>query len=508
MTQLHPSALYQKHKDANFDKRAEQFAYWTLPQLFPEVGLSAHTSTTQHLARDWQSLGAQLVNHLASKFVSTLFPAGMPFFKLALSSEVQGVFQQVSNTSSEEFGKVRTRAEVAACERLMVQGNYNKLAYALKLLLVVGNCLIFRPSTGRLQVYSPRNYVILRDGNGDPLCTVLKEARAWELLPAKVRAQAGIAPRQHGERVDLYTMCMWGGEDMDGIRMCTVTQQIDNWLSTETHYRAEVCPFIPAALDLIPGESLGRGYVEAHAGDFGKYSELSKAVALYEIEASRVLHLVKPGSGGDIDAMNNAACGQYVSGDPGSITAHEAGDGLKLQALQASLQLVEQRLARAFAWGGNMRDGERVTALEVARNAAELDVTFGGAHSSLSATLHPPLAHLLLQEESPTFVQTILQGGGSIDMLTGMAALARAGQLTALLQAASEANALYNAAAPLTQRLSPERIFEVACAARGADPDTVYRTEEELAALEASTAPVGNDVESIHNALQGTLSNV
>jgi hypothetical protein len=501
---MKPSEAYNKYRDSKFESRAETFAYWTLPSLFPSVD-ELKTVNSKDLARDWQSFGAQLVHHLASKFASTLFPLSMPFFKLALTGAVRDVFKQSMNVGDGKLNSVQAKAEVQACARLMVQGNYNRLIHALKLLIVVGNCLIYRAPNGRLQVYSPRHYVVLRDGTGEPLLVVLKEQRAWSLLPEHIRRV--VPKREADDHIHLYTQIEWLPPDTDGVQLVHITQEIETWVSEPLPVRSEVNPFIPATWELTPGESLGRGFVESQAGDFGRYSELSYATALYEIEAARVIHFVKPGSGADVDAINRAKSGEYVQGDPNFIEAHESGDGNKLQQLQASLQLLEARLGRAFAWGGSTRDAERVTAYELAKNAAELDVSFGGAHSALSATLHPPLAYLLLQAESPSFIQTVLSGGGQLDMLTGMAALGRSGKLTALLQAAQESRAVYDSVAPMTQRLSPERTFELACAARGADPEEVYRTEEELAELSASTAPQAGNPEEIQSALQGTLQN-
>ena len=57
--------------------RAEEYAAWTLPSIFPLVG----TTETSELQNDVQSFGAQAVNHLANKLMIGSFGPSRPFMR-------------------------------------------------------------------------------------------------------------------------------------------------------------------------------------------------------------------------------------------------------------------------------------------------------------------------------------------------------------------------------------------------------------------------------------------
>ena len=65
------------------EHRWQDYAGWTLPYLFPH---EEYESTTE-MQLDFQSLGAQCVNHLANKIAMTLFAPSRPFFRVELTQE-------------------------------------------------------------------------------------------------------------------------------------------------------------------------------------------------------------------------------------------------------------------------------------------------------------------------------------------------------------------------------------------------------------------------------------
>ena len=72
------------------EHRWEDYAGWTLPYLFPH---EEYFSTTE-MQHDYNSLGAQALNHLSNKIAVTLFPPSRPFFKIELTPEQDALLQE------------------------------------------------------------------------------------------------------------------------------------------------------------------------------------------------------------------------------------------------------------------------------------------------------------------------------------------------------------------------------------------------------------------------------
>lgn len=500
------SRYYEQDRSVSLLDRCVQYAKWTIASLFPDTCIGDDNSVVQ-AAKDYQSQLAFLTNHLSAKFVSALFPGDAPFFKLQLpptlkQSLVKDVQKFAPQYSDEDFDVQQASLELQCSQRVLLNGNLAALATMMQLLIVTGNALLVRSEIGRLQVYSLRNYTILRDGNGAPIRVILREKRALGQIPDEAQ-RAGVSG-EPDDLVDVYTGVFWSAPDKRGQRKVTIEREINavTWVE-RTGLPAEVCPYIPLAWRLMPSTNYGVGHVYQYEGDIAKYSELSAALALYEVEAMRVIHLVNPGSGTDIDALNSAASGQYVQGNPADIRAHESGDSNKMQQILADMQGIEARLAKVFQWDANVRNAERVTAAEIQQSARALDQDFGGEHSALSNSIHPPLAYLMLQELAPDLVVQAIDQQIQLDMLTGVPALTRSAKVQACLEAAQEAAAIIGALGPATQRVSPESIIAMCFAARGLSPSDIYRTKEELADMQQQATPIDpNSIQQLQGVAQ------
>lgn len=71
-------------KVSSIVNKCEEYARWTLPGVFPPTNTE---NVELQLHKD--SLGAQCVNHLSNKVVSTLFPAQRLFFRLHISEQMR-----------------------------------------------------------------------------------------------------------------------------------------------------------------------------------------------------------------------------------------------------------------------------------------------------------------------------------------------------------------------------------------------------------------------------------
>lgn len=61
------------------EKRWEKYASFTLPRLYTD---ERWDEDTDELAHDWQSVGAQAVNHVVNKMMLALFAPSRPFMRL------------------------------------------------------------------------------------------------------------------------------------------------------------------------------------------------------------------------------------------------------------------------------------------------------------------------------------------------------------------------------------------------------------------------------------------
>lgn len=478
-------ALFEKLRDDTVISRCTQYAHWTLPQLmadFHEVG------TTQRavVERDYQEVGALLVNHLAAKLAKVLFPVEYPFFKTELSENLmKDARQQFSET---EIAASLARTEMEAMQSLYANASYAQLILMLKHLIVTGNALMYRDSKNKAcTTFGLQSYAVRRDGRGKLLDCVLREHTYVEALPQDVQELLRESDRAKYSRPECPVVLYTRIRRVSGTTVTYVTnQQVDTIpVGADSSYPEHLCPWFAPTWSLIAGEHYGRGLVEDFAGGFAKLSDLSEAHALYSVELMRVVHLVSSGAGTDIDDLADAETGEYVRGDPASVNVHEAGDARKLQEVSAEIDRVFMRLAKAFMYEANVRDAERVTAYELARNAQEAETALGGAYSALSAGVQVPLAHVLLTEVRPDALAGIIADDVKLTVIAGVPALGRNSEVQGLMLAAQEITVL----APLAQldpRIDMKRVVDVIFAGRSVDTTKLYYSEDEQQALAAA----------------------
>lgn len=474
--------LFTKYRDDGAIIRNEKYALWSLPTVFADPEL--RSGKQQPVERDYQSVGAILCNSLASKMASLLFPSNQSFFRLD-STVAPDVMAEDLGVSTDDLAGELAKLENNAYRRIFLKASYHQLVQTMKLLITTGNCLLYRDSVGtNLHAYSMRQYAICRDGSGKVLDIIVKERTVKEDLPEDMRGL--FTGREEHAPLVLYTRVKRERRPVSDVFV--VTQSVEqHMLPGESEYPEALCPYIPVTWNLLTGENYGRGLVEDYAGDFAKLSELSEALALYEIEACRVLHMTKPGSGVDIDAVAESESGQWVSGDPTTTQAYEAGDWQKIQAMSMDLQQIFQRLSPAFMYGSNTRDAERVTAEEIKQQADEANQSLGGVYSVVADGLHIPLAHILCAEVNPSFVQEVLAGGLTLSVLTGVAALGRSGEVNKLLQVAQALSVILPVITQASKRLDPDRVIDRVFEGFGLNIDDFVFTEAELKQQAANT---------------------
>lgn len=489
-------ALYDKFRDDTIVSRCEQFAKWTLSYIMADLR-EVSTSGRVVVERDYQEIGALLVNNLSAKLARILFPTQYSFFEASASERFKERATQ-RGLSEAQLKQALANLETTSNKRLFLNGGYAGLIMALRHLIISGCVLLHRDSkSAKVTAYGLNQFACRRDGTGELLDAVLREYTCVEALPDELVAALRSAQRGKYSRpeqtVEKYTRIH--RQTRNGVVGYAVSQQVDCIdVGSASWYPANLCPWLCPTWNLIPGEHYGRGLVEDYAGGFAKLSTLSESATLYGVEMMRVLHLVGAGAGSDIDELASAESGEYVRGDPNTVSAQESGDAKKLQEVEMQIERVLTRLTRAFMYQGATRDAERVTAYELQRDAQEAEYTLGGVYSTLSGSLQIPLAHILMGEADDNALVGIISGDLTPDVTAGIPALGRSSDVQNLLLASQEIASIL-VLAQADKRINSQKLVDLVLSGRSINsgsifytPDEQRKNEEAQAAAQAAQA--------------------
>lgn len=483
---LSHKALFERYRDSVVLQKGTQYAKWTLPQLMAEL-CELQAGGTVILERDFQEIGALLVNNLGSKLTGLLFPSSRPFYKIKASAVITAAAKKQGVKDAELLAGL-ARLEMKSCQQLFLNASYEQLVLAIKHLIVTGNVLLYRDSkNNKTMAYGLQSYAVRRDGRGNMMDCILREYTDYESLPTaiqdvlKTKHPSKYREENEGKnRVVLFTRIK---REYNSTGACyyRVSQEADDVpVGVAGTYPEHLCPWQAVCWSLIVGENYGRGLVEDYAGGFAKLSDSSHAATLYGLAASKVVNLVAPGQGADIDELQDAENGEYVQGAEGAVQAYEAGDAGKMEQMRQEIEQVFGRLARAFMYKANTRDAERVTAYELKQDAMEAEATLGGVYSSLSASLQIPLAHILLTETEPGMMEGIVTSEIKLDILAGIPALGRQADVQNIAAAAQDAAAIIPVLKQLSNRVDTEKLLDVIFAGQSVDTSTFYKDQETL----------------------------
>lgn len=464
-------------------KNCEKYAGWTLPYLFPDDNLSASVE----LPVEIDSIGAQGVNHLANRIISTLFPPRSLFFRLRIDQEMRDLIEAAlaeasgGQASSEdlkaalqaqlqEAQSVLTKAENKAQDRLSMVQYRPQAIYAMKLLIVTGNALIFHPEDDSpVQVYSLRNYCVVRDCSGTPVEIMTRETRAFYTFNDEVRnalkdddAIKRLQAKPDGTYsnkgytdetdVTIYTQIVL--ED-DG-RYHVYQHADDVPLPTRKAYTKNKLRWIPLVWNLVQGEDYGRGLVADFGGAFHSLSVLNSALLNTAAVMGDIKFLVDPSSMVDADAMQNSPSGSYHVGRPTDVGVPQINLANNYQILQSGIDRFQRQVAQAFMLTQAIqRDAERVTATEITRDVDELEASNAGIYSQFAAGWQQQTANILLDD-----IEFEGIGDGiEPDIITGMDNLSRAGEAQNLRMFMMDAAMLNNMPEDIRQAVKPNRFL-------------------------------------------------
>lgn len=89
--------LYERYKDARLLEKYKTYAKWTISSVFPQSDFKTDLRGNDILERDFQSMGAILVNNLTAKLVKLLFPVGLSFFRIEEDKELSRALQKLND---------------------------------------------------------------------------------------------------------------------------------------------------------------------------------------------------------------------------------------------------------------------------------------------------------------------------------------------------------------------------------------------------------------------------
>ena len=481
-----PATLKQRFEQLDGDRRSvltrtELYASWTLPYICPPLHVKQ-----DELQSNLDSLGARATNHLSNKIAETTFTPYRPFFKLELTEEMQ---KELNATGQpEKVGELMTKidtelsyVERQSMRRLEKMGYRTAAVLAIKHLIITGNALIYHPPGGKAQVYDLRNYCIVRDISGTFVEIVMRDCKAFETFSADVQQRlltAGAGRYKPGlhQDVTIYTRVTLEADGKYHVKQAA--ENVD--LGVHEIWPVNACPWIALTWNLLRGENYGRGLVEDFAGAFHAITMLTQALVEGAAIAADIKFLVNPASSLDIEELNKAASGSYHYGREGDITSPEVKKQNDFNMANALIERFTREISQAFLlMQGTTRDAERVTALEIRRDAQELESSLGGIYSRLAEEWQNPLARLLLDRQK-------FQIGGerAIEpvIITGMDSLSRGGELDNIQLFLGDLALLDQVPEEFRARIDATRFMQVIGAARAVDYNKFLKTPEQLAA--------------------------
>jgi hypothetical protein len=457
-------------KRSGFLRRVENYAAVTIPKVCLPEGVNQDSESIQH---DWQSVGAQAVNHLLNKLMLAMFSPSQPFFRLdpnkALTDKL--AVQKISET---DLRAALVGGEQRAIRVLDQKGVRPKLYEGIKHLIITGNTLLDRTDKEAIRIMGIKRYVVKRSVSGRPIEILIHERVLFDELEEDV--QAAVGGKSPTTEVDFIRWYRWAAKKW------TLTQHVgeqnlgDSFSKTWTE---EKFPIHPLVWDLADEHDYGTGLVEDYAGDFGTLSTLSEAEVKAAILSSDYRWLANPSGITDINDFKNSATGDVLAGKKDDLTLVSLVNGGALEQLGKAAEKYIRRIGMAFLLGSAVtRDAERVTAEEIRLQAQELETALGGVYSRLSVDLQIPLALWLLDSIAIDISGTQLEP----TVTTGLAALSRSADAQQLLLFLQDLGGVATMPPDVQIRLNLNEVMSTLAAARGIAVNKVVRPEADVQA--------------------------
>lgn len=470
------SGLRGNGERSNMLTRFEDYAWWTIPALFPRETV---TSGTDSLGFDLQSLGAQLTLNLVSKMMTSMFNPAVPFFKSGLSEEQYKLLMNDNQNTKEKVNQMMSQVEKNIITDFEANGGRAAAVQALTLTAVTGNALLHHIDD-KYRVMSYRDYDAKFDAWGTMTDLVYREQISVGSLPKDIMLSVMNQGRETDDVVEIYTGCKL----IEGKYF--VWQEVEELMVIDDGfgiYDVEDLPYSAVRWSTSPGRDAGVGLVELTAGDWHMFSVLAETdidlVALF----TNILTLIDTQQGGiKVTDVRNAAVGGYVAGNKDALTSFSHAVEGKLADVDAKAQGVIRRLSQMFLMTGNViRNSERTTAEEVRIVTQEIGQVHMPAYVALGEGLQKPIATLGLRKRIPELKI-------KPQVLAGITNITRAADLDARRGVWNDLVMLGNIPEHVSIYLKMEEEIKAVASGWGVDYVNTMRTQEEVVAEQKRNA--------------------
>lgn len=452
----------------NLLTRSERYAALTIPKIMLPEGFDKDATDQTH---DYQSIGAQAVNHLTNKVMLGLFRPTQPFFRMDAGDSTKEQLQAIGLDES-AIVKALGELERQAAKRLDKLAQRPKLYTAIRHLIITGNVLLCFEKEA-LRTMGLRYWAVKRMADGRVHTLVIREQVCFDELDKEV--QAALPQRYQPDTV--VNHYRWIQRNVDGDY--TMSQWVDSQNlgpKFEGKWPEHRLPYRVIAWDLADEANYGTGLVEEYAGDLEALSVLSESVVDGACLGTEYRWMVNPTGQTTVDDLNNSRNGDALAGRVEDVAPTQGGNPAAIQVADAVLSRYERRVAMGFLMqNAVMRDAERVTAEEIRQVAQELETAYGGVYSQLANALQRPVADWLLEGVDNTIKDADL----SVSVVTGLDALSRGGDLENLRLALNDLAVISTLPPELQGRIKFNTIADYVGNGRGIDLTPFLKTEDE-----------------------------
>lgn len=455
--------------------RTERYAALTVPKVCLPDSFD-HTNTDQ--SHDYQSVGAQAVNHLSNKLMLAMFAPSRPFAKLKPGPKAKQQ-AQAANLTETQLDSILAKGERDAIKILDERAQRPKLFQVMRHLVVTGNCLLLLDKKG-MRVIGLRNYVVKRNIWGEVMHIVVRERIRFDELEQPI---VKLLRQRYSDdsQVNFYK---WVKREPNG--SYTMTQWVDETRLPDEYngrWPADRLPYQAITWDLADEADYGTGLVEEYIGDFEALSTLSESIVDGSVLGTEYRWLVNPTGQTSVEDLNNSENGDALPGLPSDIAPTQGGNPNAITVAQSVSDSYERRISRGFLMGSAViRDAERVTQEEVRLTANELETAYGGVYSTLAASLQKPVAQWLFSA-----IDLNLQGADlNVTIVTGLDALSRNGDLENFRLAMGDMAAVVQVPPELAARMKWEEVAAFVGQGRGVELSRFIMTDAEFAEKQAA----------------------
>lgn len=399
------------------------------------------------LPEPYQSLCARGFTNLTGRMLMALFPPGQPWLEmepapeiLFAAGEADPIIQEIQTALFLHTVQIQATLESAAIRDSgrRRSGFRSQMRSALDQILITGETTLHENDDYSLTVFRRDQYVNRRDSSGAILYQIVAEeldplALSDDILGRAMLDKEDLRAKPVGDRLQrIHTRIEW----QPWAQTWLITQEMNGKTVVESEEREN--PYINVASEVPPGMDYARGFGELNLGDMRSYNELSEKLLDFAALASKHL-LCKDYSSEVSDRDLQKPTGSVIR-------ARVSAGGVQDIAFLRADKVHDFRVAfeTAMAKGKDLGQamlldsvvqptGERVTATQVRRIAAELEGSLGGIYAPISESLQMSLARRTIYQMQRDKLMPVLDPKHvRINLLTGISAVGRELQLSRL----------------------------------------------------------------------------